>query len=162
MMDIRDFIQRLRGERKRCFIVYGDPMTGKSRFARKMCDHLGAVYINLLNEFAADAWLKAHIDTFTPEQLKGYLIAHPACGQLAVVDDMDFLWFTWPERDRRKFLNMVAQLSRELHPDGTPDRFLHTFFGFFLQSDYLVRTAHILDQDGRSRVVSLSELYNLP
>ena len=142
-----DLIRRLRLNKHRCFIVTGRPGAGKTRYAQALAARANGQYLDLLALFAADARLTADLDVWTPQRFKTFLQDY--YGDLVLVDEMEFLWHRWDDREKQAFLTILARMPKQ------------AFFGVFLPPDPILQTVSMVDQDGYSRVFSLHELQAL-
>ena len=140
-----DLIRRLQLDRRRCFVVTGQPGEGKTRMATQMAARYEGKRLDLLSIFAADAELAANVDAFTPRRCK-VLLQRYATGDLVLVDEMEFLWHCWDELEKRDFLSILKLW-------GKP-----AFFGVFLPADPIIENFNMPDQDGRPRIFSLHDL----
>jgi hypothetical protein len=140
-----DLIQRLRLNRRRCFVVTGRPGAGKTRLARAMAARSGGQYVDLLETFAADAQLAAHLDTFTPRRFKAWLLSRYG-PDLVLLDEMDFLWHRWDAAEKEECLTILARMSKA------------GFFGVFLPPHPVIENFEMVDQDGQTRIFALREL----
>ena len=138
-------IHRLRLDRRRCFVVTGRPGEGKTTLAEQMAVRYDGQRLDLLATFGADPNLGASVDTFTPRRFKDFL--HPcATGALVLVDEMEFLWHSWDEAEKREFLTILKVWSKP------------AFFGVFLPPDPIIEGFPMVDQDGQPRIFSLHDL----
>ena len=142
-----DLIRRLRLNKHRCFIVTGRPGAGKTRYAQALAARANGQYLDLLALFAADPQRAAELDVFTPQHFKAFLQGY--YGDLVLVDEMEFLWHRWDDREKQAFLTILARMPKQ------------AFFGVFLPPDPILQTVSMVDQDGYSRVFSLHELQAL-
>src|SRR4051812_29784694 len=95
-IDMRTFVDSIRGERFRGFILHGTPLTGKSIFARKLTELIGGVYIDVLDVVARSPELTAQVDTLEPNFLKMLALdAANAGASLVLLDEFDFLVPVW-------------------------------------------------------------------
>jgi replication-associated recombination protein RarA len=142
-----DLIRRLRLNKHRCFIITGRPGEGKTRLAKALAARTGGQYLDLLGLFAADPQRAATLDTFTPQHFKTFL--QDFYGDLVLVDEMEFLWHRWDDREKQAFLTILARMPKQ------------AFFGVFLPPDPILQTVPMVDQDGLPRIFSLHELQSL-
>lgn len=143
-----DLIHRLRLDRRRCFVVTGRPREGKTRLAEQMAARYDGQRLDLLSIFADDAELAGSVDTFTPSRFKAFLQPY-ANGDLALIDEIEFLWHRWDDGEKRAFLNILKLWSKP------------AFFGVFLPPDSVVESFEMLDQDRRPRIFSLHDLQGI-
>lgn len=97
LVNLKEFIQALSGERHRIFIVHSDPASGKSKYARQFAKDSGSKYLDLLERFGKDERLKSQIDIFGVKDLKALLIEEAKGTNLLIVDNVEFLLNTWDE-----------------------------------------------------------------
>ena len=97
LVNLKEFIQALSGERHRTFIVHSDPASGKSKYARQFAKDSGSKYLDLLERFGKDERLKSQIDIFGVKDLKALLIEEAKGTNLLIVDNVEFLLNTWDE-----------------------------------------------------------------
>lgn len=142
-----DLIRRLLLNKHRCFIVTGRPGEGKTRYAKALAVREGGQYLDVLALFATDPQRTAELDTFTPQHFKAFLQDY--YGDLVLVDELEFLWHRWDEREKQAFLTILARMPKQ------------AFFGVFLPPDPTLHTIPMKDQDGESRIYSLHELLAL-
>lgn len=138
-------IDRLRLDRRRCFVVTGRPGEGKTRLAEQMAARYDGQRLDMLSVFAEDPELGACLDTFTPEKCKAFLRPY-ANGDLVLIDEIEFLWHRWDDAEKRAFLNILKLW-------GKP-----AFFGVFLPPGPVTEGFEMLDQDRRPRIFSLHDL----
>lgn len=143
-----ELIRRLQLNRYRCFVITGRPLTGKTRLAEAMAMRYEGQRLDLLSAFVADPLLSGGLDTFTTKQFKEYLQLW-ATGELVLVDEMEFLWHRWDDREKRAFLTLVERWTKQ------------AFLGFFLPDDPVLEGWAMPDQDGYPRVRSLHQLQAL-
>lgn len=150
LLDIEEFLHLMRRERYHCFVVHAPPMEGKTRFAKRMAERVKCDYLDLLQDFARNPDLKNKIDRVTPKDLKDYLSTRPNFGSLTILDEMDFLWYTWNENDRLEWLNIL-----KLWQQGA-------FYMVVLPTDSVFENFQMLSQDKKTnRILKLNEVKNL-
>ena len=114
---LEDFIEEQLHERYKHFIIYGPPMQGKTKLAKRISVVFKGIYIDLLDEFQKDNAKKGIIDVFGPARLITY-IEERATGKdshvkFLVVDQMDFLINTWDDNQFRELLAYTDQNQSE-------------------------------------------------
>lgn len=139
-----ELIRRLRLDRRRCFIITGWPGEGKSRLAAQMAERYHGQHLKLLDIFANRLDLRDHIDTFMPRNAKEFL--RPYEGDLVLVDEMEFLWHRWDDREKNEFLHILTLWSKP------------AFFGIFLPPHPVIDHFTMEDQDKLPRIYSLHDL----
>lgn len=144
-----ELIQRLRHDRRRCFVVIGQPGEGKTRLAKAMAERYDGNYLDLLALFAARPDLCAEIDVFTPQYFRQYLQEEYAQGDLLLIDEMEFLWARWDSSEKREFLSNLSLWEKS------------AFFGVFLPPDPVLESFEMPDQDKRPRIFWLRDLQAL-
>ena len=140
-----DFVGRLRLDRRRSFIITGRPGEGKTHLAVKMAKKYNGQYLDLLAIFADEPNLAAEVDIFDPARCKKFLQQY-VTGDLVLVDEIEFLWHRWDEREKREFLNIIKLWSKP------------AFFGVFLPTDVVIEQFEMLDQDRHTRIFSIHDL----
>lgn len=143
-----DLMHRLRLDRRRCFVVTGRPGEGKSRLAEQMAIRYAGRRLDMLSLFAESPELTASVDMYTPESCKAFLQPY-ANGDLVLIDEIEFLWHRWDNREKRAFLNILKLWSKP------------AFFGVFLPPDPVIESFEMLDQDRHPRIFSLHDLQGI-
>lgn len=109
LLDIRDFLSAMRGERFGSFVVHGGARS-KSTFARRLAELEGGVYVDVLARVAEDKTLSAQVDLLDEEWLEG--LAREAADPtvpLLVLDEWEFLTPIWGD-DITPLLQRLARL----------------------------------------------------
>jgi len=97
LVNLKEFIQALSGERHRTFIVHSDPASGKSKYAKQFAKDSGGKYLDLLKRFGKDERLQSQIDIFGVKDLEALLIEEAKGTNPLIVDNVEFLLNTWDE-----------------------------------------------------------------
>ena len=113
-----------------------------------MADRYGGQRLDLLATFAADPSLTTSVDTFTSRKCKDLLRPY-ATGDLVLVDEVEFLWHSWDDDEKREFLTILKLWSKP------------AFLGVFLPSDPIIEQFDMVDQDGQRRIFSLHDLLGI-
>jgi hypothetical protein len=158
LLDIMAFLEAQRRERFRAFVIHGPPLAGKTRFARKLAETTGGIYLDVLAYVTNCPDLAQKVDLLDVPFLKRLSLAvappeeHQEAGiaPLVVVDEFDFLVPIWG--DLEPFIEMVRKLSL------TETRGV---MAFVLQSRPSLDGLSMPITSGRNRVLRLEEIQNL-
>ncbi len=148
---IRAYIEELKSEKFRAFIIHSKNELKTSKFLKKASDELSAKYINLLRLFEEDPDLSDSLDFFSSSKLFDLLKTISKGENILFVDDISFLWDTWDEKERRELLLMVEKQwnSFQIETKAT--------LVFNLPEDYILLNYTIKDTRGRSRIKDINE-----
>lgn len=155
LVNLREFIQALSGERHRTFIVHSDPASGKSKYARQFAKDSGSKYLDLLERFEKDERLKSQIDIFGVGDLESLLIEEAKGTNLLIVDNVELLLNTWDE-DR---YDLLFGLLRRNWDSFKPS--YQTTLGFFVTSNRKIMNLELNTSKGETRVFPLRRLESL-
>jgi len=155
LVNLKQFVESLRGERHRTFIVHGEPASGKSGYARQFARNLGGKYLDLLERFGKDERFKSRIDIFDVEALETLLVEEAKGTNLLVVDNMEFLLNTWDE-DR---YDLLFHLLRRTWDSFKP--FYQATLSVFLTTNRKIVDLELNTSKGETRVFSLRRLESL-
>ena len=157
-MDLLQYIKSLGSEKYRSIIIHASPDKSAvlSGFAHDLSRASDGELLDLLNYFYDHADLASEIDQFTPEKLKNLLIEKSSSIDLLIVDRMDFLLDTWRKEEHRAFYRMIKHQWNSFLED------YRATLVFCLQTSTEIRNLTITDTHGNTRVLSLSELNDLP
>jgi len=155
--DAQKYLTYLDQERRRAVIVHAEPEKGAAmtQFARKLCVRSGGKYIDLLDWFLQHQEVSAEIDSFSPEKFRVFLIEQSKGFGLLLVDRADFVLDTWRRTERRDFFNMITD-QWDGYKDGTRAKLL-----IALQTSQEIEALSILDSQGQSRVLRLSDFNDI-
>jgi hypothetical protein len=150
-------VENQRAERYRAVIIHAEPMSGKTRTARRLAKVApDTIYLDFVEEFGQHPDWCAAIDRYRLDDLAHYLLGLDVRGQVVIVDHLDFLLTTWPQGQKQGFVRWV---------DEGLDGFTVTdkVFIFFVQTDtdmvsYPMRR---LNAQGQKRLYRLEEFYAL-
>ena len=161
LVNILKFIETQHTERYRAFIIWGEAMSGKTDFARRLAQTTGGYYLDLLEHFAASPELKEKIDVFGPVGFRDFLLKDtsvaysciPGESPLVIVDNMDFLLNTWSDTEKCEFVLIVEKLDN-VQTDKV--------FCFMLQRDDMLFEHSLLRNTwGEERVIKLRDIQEL-
>ncbi|BCM94554.1 hypothetical protein IAD21_06461 (plasmid) [Abditibacteriota bacterium] len=148
LLDIHDFILAQRAERFRAFILHGPPLSGKSSFARRLAQHEGGLYIDVLSLVNEDPLLADRVDTLDALWLEDQVRAAIRAGaSFIVVDEFDFLWPIWGDTIA-PLLHRIERFYSE-----TP-----VAIAWVMPSHRALKDASISRANGMSRVLPLENI----
>jgi len=152
-LDIFKYFAQLDQERYRAIIMHAAPEKGSSvtKFAQKVCAQADGKYIDLLDLFIQNQNLSRQIDGFNPDKLRALLIEHCKGTNLLFLDRADFILDTWSRGERQDFFRML-----EIQWDGFKDG-MRAKLIIALQTSQEIKSLHINDSQGRTRVKQLSD-----
>ena len=152
MIDILQFIKAQQIERYRAFVIHGPAMSYKTKFARKLAQKVAGKYIDLLPTALNEPWGQM-IDEFGAVDFQRWLLQRTQSEQIVLVDNLDFLFNTWPDHEKIRFLTFIDKLSNTLTP---------CVHGFVLQDDPSLQAGAIAaNTKGMSRVISIQLIQDL-
>ena len=155
LVNLKQFVESLCGERRRTFIVHSEPASGKSGHAKQFTRNLGGKYLDLLERFGKYEKLKNYIDTFDIEALEALLIKEAKGMNLLVVDNMEFLLNTWDENG----YNLLFHLLRQTWDSFKPS--YQATLGVFLTTNRKIMDLELNTNKGKTRVFPLRRLESL-
>ena len=147
-MNFHDYLNRQQNEDRRAFVIHYGAKSGKTRFARRICETRQDVYLlDLLAYFLEHPELppiqKCGFDT-----LKDLLLTLAVPQDVIVVDNPDFLLNTWSAEEKRSLLNWLRVQLRS--PTVTQKTFV-----FVIQTDDTIAAAELRNSYRESRVLPL-------
>ncbi len=155
LVNLKQFVESLRGERHRTFIVHSEPVSGKSRYAKQFAKNSGGKYLDLLERFGKYEKLKNHIDTFDIEALENLLTEETKETKLLIVDNIEFLLNTWDENGYDLLFRLLWQ---------TWDSFKSSYqatLGVFLTTNRKIMDLELNTSKKETRVFPLRKLESL-
>lgn len=111
LVNLPELLRQQANERYRAVLVTGEAASGKSGFARKLAAATGAAYLDLLEEFLGDEGLARAIDTYDLRKLHALLKSKAGGAGILILDNADFLFNTWSDRDRKGFCAWLGKLD---------------------------------------------------
>ena len=154
LLDIRLFVAAQRKERYKAFVVHGPPEKDaeRRRFAVRLAALESGVYLDVLAQVAASTGLSETVDVLDADFLRQIALDAASGGAaLVVVDEFDFLLPVWGN-DISSLQQMISILSRT----DTPSVIV-----FAMQTRPALEAWHLTNDQGQSRVLSLSTIQNL-
>jgi hypothetical protein len=151
-IDLKALIDYQRGERYRSLLILTEPGRQHSRKAKRLAEHIGARYLDLLDYFEARPATCAIIDRFGVEGLESLLLGLEAPGEVVVVDRIDFLLNTWREDQRESFVWLLLDQRLDTLERGAK------LFVFFALDDVYLRQHELTNSRGEDRILKLSEV----
>lgn len=155
LVNLKEFIKALSGERHRTFIVHSDPASGKSKYARQLAKYVGGKYLDLLERFGKDERLKSQIDIFGVKDLESLLVEEAKGTNLLIVDNAEFLLNTWDEDGYDLLFGLLRR-----HWDSFKPSYRATLV-FFLTTNRKIRELELNTSKGETRVFHLKRLESL-
>ena len=151
--DIFEYFSHLEQERFRAVILHAKPEKGSAvtQFSQQACEQADGKYLDLLDYFINDEALSAKIDRFGPDNFRNLLLEISKGSNLLFVDKVDFLLDTWRRRERQHFFRMISN-QWDGYRDGMATKIIIT-----LQTSQEIKSLRILDSQGQSRVLQLSD-----
>lgn len=151
LIDMQQYLKIMSrsGERYRAFIIYGEPVSGKTDFIYRLSHTVNARYIDLLSTFRDNKELKEIVDRFTPALFKNYCLELTFNERVIIFDQIDFLINTWIEKQKDEFLSIVETLNQ-----SETDK----VFCFVLQEDSIVHKKQLKNSQGQDRILNLREI----
>lgn len=155
--DIFDFLAHLNQERYRAVILHAAPDLSQAttQFVQEFCERAGGKYLDLLDFFIQNRDLSEQIDIFGPETFRALLVEESNGVKLLCVDRADFLLDTWRRAERQDFFRMVTS-QWDGYKDGTQAKLI-----IVLQTSQEIETRRIVDSQGNSRILRLSDFNNI-
>jgi len=149
-MNSHDYLSRQQNEDRRAFIIHYGAKSGKTRFARRICETRHDAYLlDLLAYFLAHPELPP-IQQCGLDILKKLLRTLDIPQSVVIVDNADFLFNTWGTEEKRRLLNWLGVQLRS--PADTEKTFV-----FMIQTDDAIAAANLHNSYGESRVLALNE-----
>lgn len=115
-------------EDRRAFIVHFPAKSGKTQFARRICQVRSDTYYLDLQAYFLEHPELPPIGDWDFEMLRKFLLGFNVLQSIIVVDNPDFLFNTWDREQKKEFLNWINRGLRSPNPTQKT-------FTFFLQDD---------------------------
>lgn len=155
LVNLKEFINNLSGERHRTFIVHNGSVTGKSKYARLFAEKSEGKYLDLLERFGKDAELKNRIDVFDIRDLENLLVEEAKDTNFLILDNVEFLLNTWDENGYDLLFHLVAKNWDSFKPS------YRAVLGVFLITNRKILDLELKTSKGETRVFHLSRLESL-
>lgn len=155
LVNLKEFINSLPGERHRTFIVHNGPATGKSKYARLFAEKNEGKYLDLLERFGKDTQLKNRIDVFDFRDLKNLLVEEAKDTNLLILDNVEFLLNTWDEDGYDLLFHLLAKNWNSFQSS------YRAVLGVFLITNRKILNLELNTSKGETRIFHLSELESL-
>lgn len=155
LVNLKEFMNSLSGERHRTFIVHNGPTTGKSKYARLFAENSKGKYFDLLERFGKDTELKNRIDVFDIRDLENLLVEEAKDTNLLILDNVEFLLNTWDDSGHDLLFHLLAKNWDSFKPSYRA-----------VLSVFLITNRNILDLElntskGETKVFHLGRLESL-
>lgn len=147
-MDYRfeDFLYEQIKERYKHFIIFSLPMTGKTKFGKKICEKYDGYYLDVLSEIKDNISIAKELDTFYPNDFLNWIARYNKKGKFIVVDNFDFLINTWREEQEEIFLNLIEKEQSSI------------VYCFIVEERKFLMKREITNLSGKKRIVNLFEI----
>ena len=155
LMNLKEFINSLSGERHRTFIVHNGPATGKSKYAKLFAEKVNGKYLDLLGRFGKDAELKNRIDVFDFRDLENLLVEEAKDTNLLILDNVEFLLNIWDEDGYDLLFHLLAKNWDSFKPS------YRAVLGVFLITNRKILDLELNTSKGETRVFHLGRLESL-
>jgi len=154
-MNFHDYLNRQKTEDRRAFVVHYPANSGKTEFALRVCAaRPDACRLDLLAHFLEHADLPP-IEEFGPAELRELLLGFEVTQSVVLVDNSDFLFNTWSEKEKTRFANW---LRRQLRSPGVTEK----TFVFLLQSEPFIETMNLEKNSYRESRVQPLNAFEMP
>lgn len=154
-INLEDFVDMLLEERHRTFIVHSEPMSGKSKYAKRFAKKIGGKYLDLLEQFREDRNLKNSIDTFSIKEIEILLVEEAKDTNLLIVDNIEFLLNTWGEDRYDLLFRLIKEKWNSFYSS------YESTLGIFLISNCKIMNMKLKTNKDKSRIFHLQELESL-
>jgi hypothetical protein len=151
LLSIKDYISSLKSEKYRASVIYSSDESQVTSFMKEASTKLRAKYIDVLSLFSENPELHNGLDVFNTTKLAELLKIETAGEKIVLIDKMSFLWDTWSDSEKKKFLTLVKQQWNSFYKEN------HATLIFNIPSDYVLSNTSITDTKGNSRIKDLTE-----
>lgn len=155
LVNLREFMNSLSGERHRTFIVHNGPATGKSKYARLFAENSKGKYFDLLERFGKDTELKNRIDVFDIRDLENLLVEEAKDTNLLILDNVEFLLNTWDDSGYDLLFHLLAKNWDSFKPS------YRAVLGVFLITNRNILDLELNTSKGETKVFHLGRLESL-
>jgi len=155
LINLEDFVNMLLEERHRTFIVHSEPMSGKSKYAKRFAKKIGGKYLDLLERFREDRNLKNSIDIFSIKELEILLIEEAKNTNLLIVNNIEFLLNTWGEDRYDLLFRLIKEKWNSFYSS------YKATLGIFLISNCKIMNMKLNTNKDKARIFHLRELESL-
>lgn len=100
VVDLVAYLKALKGERYRAVVVLGAPMSGKTKFAKRLAEVTGAGYVDVLDAFESDPTVEPNGPN---DQIQRIALANAGESGIVILDNVDFWLNARSDEDRRDF-----------------------------------------------------------
>ena len=155
LVNLKEFMNSLSGERHRTFIVHNGPATGKSKYARLFAENSKGKYFDLLERFGKDTELKNRIDVFDIRDLENLLVEEAKDTNLLILDNVEFLLNTWDDSGYDLLFHLLAKNWDSFKPS------YRAVLGVFLITNRNILDLELNTSKGETKVFHLGRLESL-
>jgi hypothetical protein len=149
-MNFHDYLNRQNNEDRRAFVIHYPAKSGKTSFARRICETRQDAYLlDLQGYFREHPELPA-IQQCNPSVLKNLLLSLDRSERVLVVDNPDFLLNTWSKEEKR---TLVHWLRYDLRSPVVTD----VTFVLVIQTDDIIANSDMFNSRDEPRVLALNQ-----
>ena len=151
LFSFKEYLIEQSQERYRSFIIHAPAISRKTWFTERVRERFGKKYgvmvIDLQTEFASNPDLGSRIDSFSPSELKMYLLAQSCEERVIIIDNPDLLLNTWNEEEKVQFVRIIE--------DGIKSEETEKILIFVIQTDPGITQKIIKNTKGHPRILPL-------
>ena len=150
-MNFHDYLNRQNNEDRRAFVIHYPARSGKTSFARRICETRQDAYLLDLQRYFLEHPELPPIQQCDASTLKNLLLSLETPERVLVIDNPDFLLNTWSKEEKHAFVHWLRIQLRS--PADTEKTLV-----FVIQSDdVLVAADDMRNSYGEPRVLALNQ-----
>lgn len=153
-MNFHDYLNHQKTEDKRAFIIHYPAKSGKTQFARTICEQREDTYLLDLQAYFLQHPELPPIRRFDFPKFKNLFLSLDMRENVILVDNVDFLFNTWKKKDKAEFANWLKHQLRS--PGDTKKTFI-----FIFQTDPFIEDLSLMNSHHESRVLPMNEFESL-
>lgn len=153
-MKFHDYLNNQKTEDRRAFIVHYPAKSGKTQFAREICEQREDAHLLDLQAYFLQHPELSPIRRLDFTKFKDLLLSLDMREDVILVDNVDFLFNTWRKKDKEKFSNWLKHQLRT--PGDTKKTFIFVF-----QTDPFIENIILVNSNQESRVLPMNEFESI-